>query len=139
MYKNLQLDTKFKLAALWLTIFLLFVYGDILSMWIPDRLNNLLNGSLGHGKTSPSKLLNISFFITIYACMPLVNMFLKAKVSRIVNIVVAILLIGVWTLILTQFSFGPMWKFYIYLAIVEVLLAIVVIIIAFKWPKEPVV
>ena len=139
MFENTRIDVKFKLAALWLTIFLLFIYGDLFSMWIPTRLNDLLNGNMSSGATTPTKLVSVSIFITIYALMPLMNLIIAPKISRILNIIISILFIAVWMLILTQFSFSPMWNFYIYLAISEIVLALIIIYVAWNWPKTNII
>ncbi len=139
MFENTRIDVKFKLAALWLTIFLLFIYGDLFSMWIPTRLNDLLNGNMSSGATTPAKLVSVSIFITIYALMPLMNLIIAPKISRILNIIISILFIAVWMLILTQFSFSPMWNFYIYLAISEIVLALIIIYVAWNWPKTNII
>lgn len=135
MFKNTEIDIKFKLAALWLTIYLLFIYGDLFSMWIPIRMNDLLNGKMGSGPTTPKKLVGISVYISIYALMPLMNLIFSPKISRALNIIISILFIAVWILILTQFTFSAMWNFYIYLAICEILLALIIIYLAWNWPK----
>ncbi len=136
MLENTKINIKFKLAALWLTIFLLFIYGDLFSMWIPERLTDLLNGNMASGATTSTKLVGVSIFITIYAIMPLMNLILVPKISKILNIIISILFIAVWLLILTQFSFSPIWNFYIYLAIAEIVLALIIIYVAWNWPKK---
>lgn len=136
MLENTKINIKFKLAALWLTIFLLFIYGDLLSMWIPERLTDLLNGKMASGDTTPMRLVSVSVFITIYALMPLMNLILAPKISKILNIIISILFITVWLLILTQFSFSPIWNFYIYLAILEIVLALIILYVAWNWPKK---
>ncbi len=134
MLENTKINIKFKLAALWLTIFLLFIYGDLFSMWIPERLTDLLNGNMASGATTSTKLVGVSIFITIYAIMPLMNLILVPKISKILNIIISILFIAVWLLILTSFS--PIWNFYIYLAIAEIVLALIIIYVAWNWPKK---
>jgi len=94
-----------------------------------------LNGNMSAGPTTPAKLMGVSIFITIYAIMPLMNLILIPKISRILNIIIAILFIVVWLFILTQFSFTAMWNFYIYLAVCEIVLALVIIYLSWNWPK----
>lgn len=134
MLENAAINIKFKLAALWLTIFLLFVYGDLLPMWIPTHLDELLHGEVGEGPAM--QLLGIAIYVTMYALMPLMNLVLSAKVSRILNIVASVLLIAFWIYILAVFSFGPMWNFYIYFAVVEMALALVIIRVSWTWPRR---
>jgi hypothetical protein len=129
-----RIDIKFKLAALWLTVFLLFVYGDLLSMWVPSRLDGLLNGNLDGGPTTSGKLLGIGIYITAYALLPLMNLLLAARIGRVLNIVMSVLLIAFWGFILATFSFGPLWNFYIFLAACEMLLAVVIICVSWRWP-----
>lgn len=136
MFDNPPVNIKLKLAAFWLTIFLLFVYGDLLSMWVPSRLDGLLNGDLGDGPTTPGKLLGIGIYITAYALMPLLNLLLAAKVSRILNIVMAVLLVAFWGLILTTSSFGPLWRFYLFLAACEIALAMAIVYLSWRWPAS---
>lgn len=134
MLENKRINIKFKMAGLWLTVFLLFIYGDLLSMWIPSRLNGLLNGKMDDGASL--ELLGIAIYITIYALMPLMNLILAAKISRILNIVASILLMAFWIFILASFSFDKMWNFYIYLAVIENILALIIIYVAWNWPKS---
>ena len=136
MLENTKINIKFKLAALWLTIFLLFIYGDLFSMWIPERLTDLMNGNMASGATTPARLVGVSIYITIYALMPLMNLMLAPKISKVLNIIISILFIAVWLLILTQYSFSPIWNFYIYLAIAKIVLALIIIYVAWNWPKK---
>lgn len=132
MLENKSVNIKIKLAGLWLTIFLLFIYGDLLPMWIPGHLKELLNGDVGAGPAM--QLLGIAIYITVYALMPLLNLILTAKVSRIVNIVASVLLIAFWIFILINFSFSQMWHFYIYLAVVEMVISLIIIYVSWNWP-----
>ncbi|MFA6083539.1 DUF6326 family protein [Mucilaginibacter sp.] len=136
MLTNTSVPIRFKLAGLWLTVFLLFIYGDLLSMWIPTRLNGLLHGKMDDGSTTPAKLLAIAIYITIYALMPLVNLIFSQKISGILNIIIAVLLIAFWLFILVSFSFDAMWNFYIYLAVLEIILALIIIYGSWRWIKS---
>ena len=136
MLFNSNINIRFKLAGLWLTVFLLFIYGDLLSMWVPSRLNGLLHGNLDDGTTTPAKLLAIAIYISVYALMPLVNLIFTQKISGILNIIVGVLLIAFWLFILIGSSFGPMWNFYIYLAVIEIILTLIIIFKSWVWVKS---
>ncbi len=132
---NSNINIRFKLAGLWLTIFLLFIYGDLLSMWVPSRLDGLLHGKLDDGTTTPAKLLAIAIYISVYALMPLVNLIFTQKITGILNIIIGVLLIAFWLLILISSSFGPMWNFYIYLAVIEIILTLIIIFKSWVWVR----
>jgi hypothetical protein len=132
--EDIKVNIKIKLSALWVSLMLFYIYGDIFSMFVPARLKGLLNGDMGTGATTPYKLLAAAILMAIPALMVFLSLVLKPKVNRIVNIIAG----AIYTIIMilvVYISIDPWWIFYIFLGIVEIIITLLIIWQAWKWPK----
>jgi hypothetical protein len=133
-FEDIKVNTKIKLSALWVSLMLLYIYGDIFSLFVPQRLKGLMNGHMGVGETTPYKLLAAAILMTVPALMVLLSLVLKPKANRIVNIIAGVIYTIVMVLVVL-ISIDPWWIFYIFLGVVEIIITLLIVWQAWKWPK----
>jgi len=133
-FEDIKVHAKIKLSALWISLMLCYIYGDIFSLFVPSRLKGLMDGHMGVGATTPYKLLAAAILMTVPALMVFLSLVLKPKTNRIVNIIAG----GIYTIIMVLvvlISIDPWWIFYIYLGVVEIIITLLIIWQAYKWPR----
>lgn len=133
--KDLQIDIKHKLSALWIAVICCYIYGDFFSLFVPGRIERLMNGNSGTGSTTPATLLVYAIMMTLPALMIFLSVLLKAKWNRILNISTGILFTAIMILVVVT-SLGEWMIFYTYLGIVEIVFTFLIIWLAWKWPRE---
>jgi hypothetical protein len=131
--EDIKINIKLKLAALWTSLMFCYVYGDFFSLFVPGRIQNLINGDSGAGETTPVMLLLYAILLTLPALMIFLSVTLKAKVNRILNIIVGVLYTLVMILVVTN-SMSEWMIFYIFLGVVEIILTSIIVWKAIKWP-----
>ena len=132
MLENPKVNIKLKLAALWTSLMFLYIYGDYFELYAPNKVEKLLN--VTDVLDSPTKLFLASVLLAIPALMIALNVLLQPKTSRWLNIVFAGLLTIVVVLV-GSFSLYPWYSFYVFYAILEAVITITIIRLAWKWPK----
>jgi len=133
--QDFPVNVKFKLSALWASVMFCYIYGDIFSLFLPSRLQNLLNGQSGVGATTPLKLLMFAVLMTLPSVMVFLSLALKAKINRRLNISLGIFYTAVMMLVGAG-SIGEWMIFYTYLAVVEIILTSLVVWFAWRWQRE---
>jgi hypothetical protein len=120
-----------KLAALWAAAFGCYVYGDLLSHWVPGAQARLDAGQMGPlGTVTPGLLAGIGVFMSIPALMIALSLVLPTGWSRWLNIV-----IGTVYSLLVAMSLLTAPPFYLYLSGVAVLLTASIAWLAWRWPR----
>lgn len=132
---DFPVNVKFKLSALWASVMFCYVYGDFFSLFLPSRLQNLLNGESGVGATTPLKLLMFAVLMTLPSLMVFLSLALKAKINRRLNIALGIFFTAVMMLVGAT-SIGEWMIFYTYLAVIEIILTALIVWFAWSWQKE---
>jgi hypothetical protein len=130
-----RIDTKFKLSALWAAVMFCYIYGDYFSLYLPKKIEHLMNGESGVGPTTPVNLLLFSVMMSIPSLMIFLSLALKPRVNRTLNIAMGCL----FTLIMVMVTVGSIDKwmmFFIYLAVIEITLTAMVVWQAWRWPRE---
>ena len=129
---DVQINVKMKLSALWVTMMLLYIYADILSLFRPGKINNIIEGYMGPFPATQGSLFVASILMMIPAIMVFLPLVLKPKVNRGVNIAVGVLyiLVNISNLI------GESWAYYIAFGVVEIVIALLIVWYAWKWPQQ---
>lgn len=133
--QDFPVNVKFKLSALWVSVMFCYIYGDFFSLFLPNRLQNLLNGQSGVGATTPLKLLMFAVLMTLPSLMVFLSLALKAKTNRRLNIALGIFFTAVMMLVGAT-SLGEWMIFYTYLAVVEIILTTLIVWFAWRWQRE---
>lgn len=133
--EDFKINVKFKLSALWASLMFCYLYGDFFTLFVPGRIQNLMDGDSGAGATSPTKLLAYAILMTIPSLMVFLSLGLKAKINRLLNIILGCFYMIVMILIVAT-SHGEWMFFYILLGIVEIAISLLIIGYGWKWPKK---
>ncbi len=129
---DVKIDVKIKLAALWVAVMFSYVYNDIFDLYKPGEMEHIIAGNMGPYPTTQVSLLTAMILMTIPILMIVLSLTLKAKANRWTNIIVGILYI----VVAIGNVIGESWVFYIFGNIVEVLLLLLIVGYAWKWPKQ---
>lgn len=133
IFEDFKVNTKFKLAALWTSLMFCYVYGDFFSLFVPGRIQNLINGNSGAGETTPIMLLLYAILLALPALMIFLSVALKARVNRLLNIIMGILYTLVMIMVAST-SLSEWMIFYTFLGIIEIMLTCIIVWQAIKWP-----
>jgi len=125
-----KIDTKVLLSTLWIVVMINMLKADILSLYIPGTLDELVKFA---GETPITQLmLGGAIMIEISTVMIILSRVLKYRVNRWVNIITSIIAI------VFVVGGGSSYPHYIFIATVEVICLLLIIWNAWKWsnPEE---
>ena len=135
MLKDKKVNVKVKLALLWVALMFLYVYNDIFSLHQPGHVADLFEGHLEGVQFTQTLLIGAAILMAFPSFMVLLSLILKARVNRIVNIVVGVFHILV--LLSTQFvGEGETWFYWRFNELLEALFLVIIILTAWKWPTS---
>lgn len=126
---EVTIPVKAKLSALWITLLFLYIYADIISLFKPGVLAEVMAGRMGPLPVTQESLLAAAILMLIPALMVYLSLALKPQVDRWVNIVVGLLYTAVNIGILVRET----WAFYIVFVIVEMALTLLIVAHAWNW------
>ena len=127
-----DIRVNMKLAALWASFMFLYIYVDYFALYMPGKLQGILAGKIFVFDITHIFLLVALASVTIPALMISLSVALPAKVNRWTNIIVAAVYIPY-----TLFNLaGEAWMHMVFGAAVEVVLLLLIIRYAWKWPKQ---
>ena len=132
--KNTEIDTKHKLSALWLVFMMLYIYTDFYTLYMPETIQDMMSGLIMDGtmEVTQLSLLVISIITIIPAFMIFLSLVLSAKVNRWLNIIFGILHIVIGVVNLSDAT----WAYYIFYGISLVVIAILIVVYAWRWPQN---
>lgn len=133
VFEDIKINIKIKLSALWTALMFCYVYGDFFSLFVPGRIQRLMDGDSGAGETTPIMLLAYAILLALPALMIFLSVTVKAKLNRFLNIITGVLYTLVMALVVIT-SISEWMTFYIFLGIVEIILTGTIIWQAIKWP-----
>lgn len=133
MLENPRINIKLKLSALWTSLIALYIYGDYFELYVPEKVEGLLNGA--NLLNSPMKLLMAAIGIIIPSLMISLSLLLQPRLNRILNIVFGILLTLI-VVIVGSSAIYLWYSFYVLYAFIEAIITIAIIWTAWKWPRE---
>ncbi len=130
--EDIKVNVKLKLAALWASMMFFYIYVDYFGLYKPGVIEDILAGKVFVFDITQVFLLTGLILTTIPALMIFLSVALPAKANRWTNIIVA----AVW-IPYTLFNLaGEFWMHMVYGAVVEVVLLLLIISYAWKWPKQ---
>jgi hypothetical protein len=131
---DFKVHVKLKLSALWIAVMLCYIYGDIFKLQQPGSLEALIAGKVwSGGPLTQGMLLAFAVSMAIPSAMVFLSLVLKPNANRWTNVILG----AVYTVFLLLTLPGA-WHFYIFLAIVETALTLLIVWHAWKWPKREV-
>lgn len=134
-FENVRIDVKLKLSALWSSVMFCYIYGDFFSLFVPGRIDSLMNGNSGAGTTTPLKLLMFAILMTLPSVMVFLSLLLKPKINRWANISMGILFTAIMVLVVAT-SIDKWMIFYIFLGVIEIVITLLIVWHAWSWPKQ---
>jgi hypothetical protein len=123
-----KIDTKVLLSTLWVVVMINMLTADILSLYIPGAVDELVKSA---GETQiPQRMLVGAIMMEISIVMIILSRVLKYGLNRWLNIITAIITIA--------FVVGPgsSYPHYIFIATVEVVCLLLIIWNAWKWSNS---
>ena len=120
-----KIDTKVLLSTLWIVVMINMLKADILSLYIPGAIEEVIKFAGG----TPITLLMLSgaIMMEISIAMIILSRFLKYKLNRWLNIIVSVITI------VFIVGGGSTYPHYIFIAAVEVICLLLIIWNAWKW------
>jgi hypothetical protein len=130
--EDIKVNVKLKLAALWVSFMFLYIYVDYFHLYMPGSVQDILAGKMYVFDITQTALLIGLVSVSIPAIMIFLSVALSAKVNRWVNIIIAAVYIPY-----TLFNLvGEAWIHMVFGAVVEVVILLLIISYAWKWPKQ---
>ena len=129
---EIEVNIKVKLSALWASVLSCYIYCDYFDLYIPGKLEDMINGTTIFGAGDQNTLLGLSSIMLITSLMIGLSVLLPAMVNRIMNILVGFIM----TLMLGYLAYSAGFYFYKLYATVEALLTLTIVWYAWKWPNE---
>lgn len=127
-----KVNLRIKLALIWVSIMFCFIYADYFELYVPGKLEGMIQGLLGPlGPLNQTKLVGTSVLMIIPGIMITLSIIAKARLCRVLNLIVPVLYIMV-----TIVAILDAWYFYILFGLTEIFLLSVLIWLAAKWPNE---
>lgn len=133
--QEIQVNIRIKLALLWATMIGLWIYADFFQLFTPFKLKSMLELKGPFGEMTPETLMFYAMLLILPTLMIPASIFLKAALSKWLNIVMAVLYATISLLIMLG-SWKEKWlRFYVLYQVVEVFVFVLIIKTAWNWPK----
>jgi hypothetical protein len=124
-----KINVRIKLSALWAAMMLFYIYADILSLFRPGQIGEIMEGLMGPFRVTKGSLLTASILMIIPAVMVFLSLSLKPAVSRWTNIILGLF----YTLVNISNLIGESWAYYITFGIVEIAITLLIVWYAWTW------
>ncbi|AIF48078.1 DUF6326 family protein [Dyella japonica] len=129
--EDLPVPVKLKLAGLWASLMFCYIYGDYFGLYQPGILQDMLQGKMGPlGPTTQGVLLGTSVLMAVPSVMVFLSLVMKPALGRTVNMILGLL----YALIMAV-SMPGAWTFYLFLGVIEIILSLLIVWYAWKWPR----
>ena len=129
--EDITVSVKLKLATLWASTMFLIIYLDYFHLYMPGKMAGILKARVFEFDITQGFIMAALASVTIPALMIFLSVALPAKVNRRANIVLATVYIPYMLFNLA----GEVWLHMAFGAVVEVILFILIIRYAWKWPR----
>lgn len=126
-----QVPVQAKLAAAWTSLMFLIIYLDYFHLYMPGSIEDIRAGRVFVFDITQGFLVAGLAVVTIPALMIFLSIALPAKANRWTNIIVSVVNIPALLFNLA----GAAWLHMIFGAVVEVVLLLLIIRYAWKWPQ----
>lgn len=128
--EDIKIHVKLKLSALWTAFMFFYIYIDYFHLYMPGSLEDMLAGKVFTFNVSYGFLVFTLISIAIPSLMIFLSIALSPKVSRLLNILFAVLYIPY-----TLFNLvGGAWPHMYLGATIETILLCLIVGYAIKWP-----
>lgn len=127
-----EVPVQAKLAAAWTSFMLLYVYVDILGLYLPGVIDDILAGIVWEFDISQTWTVGALTLMAVPILMVVLSMLLPARSNQVTNLVVA----SVYVLVSVGNAIGEAWTYYYGLAVgLEILVLALIFRSAWTWPR----
>jgi hypothetical protein len=119
------------MASLWVAMLFVYAYVDIFAFFRADVLQNSLNGKVFVFEANQLFFFLTTVYILIPSSMVYLTLVLKPSITKMLNLVIPALYIFT----IAGSMVGETWLYYLLGSAVEILILIVLMRYAWKWPK----
>ncbi len=124
------LPQRLKLAALWASLTFCYLYGDYFGLYRPGKLQHMLEGAGPMGPSSQGSLLFVALLLAVPGLMVFLSLALPARLARWLNIGLAL-----FYATFVALTLPGAWWFYLAYSSIEMLLCLVIVRMAWTWPR----
>lgn len=125
-------SVRVKLSLLWASVMLCYIYCDYFELYVPGKLQKMLDGLIGPlGAVTQGVLFGTAVMMAIPSLLVFLSVALPATFSRLANIVLGI----VYSLIMLMVVLSPAWVFYRFFGVLEMALTMLIVWYAWTWPR----
>jgi hypothetical protein len=128
---DIKLHVRFKLSALWTALMFCYIYGDYFGLYVPGKLQGMLGGKGPVGPVSESTLVGTALLLAVPGLMVFLSLLLPPRLCRWLNIG-----LGLFYTAIMLLTMPGAWWFYIVLGVIEVALSLLIIVMAWRWPRS---
>ena len=122
-----KIDMKVLLSTLWIVVMINMLKADILSLYIPNAVEEVAKTAANTGASIPKLMLSGAIMGQLAIAMIVLSRVLKYGINRWVNIVVGIVIIAyIW-------GGAAAYPHYIFIASVETLCLLLIVGFAWAW------
>lgn len=130
---NFLEDVKIKLAALWAATMFCYIYADILSLFRPGLIEQIIAGEVSGFEINRAFLLGSAVLMSLPTMMIVLSLILNPVANRYTNIIVG----GVHICIAVATMLMPgTGAYYVFYSVVEVVFLSLIVWYAWTWPKH---
>ena len=128
---DFKLHTKLKLSLLWASTIFCYIYCDYFELYVPGKLEGMLQGNGLFGTVTQGALVATSVMLAIPSLLVFLSAAVNPRTSQILNITFGV----IYTALMALLAFQADWYFYKFFAALEALLTAFVVWYAWTWPK----
>ena len=128
---DLKVHVKLKLSALWAALMFCYVYGDYFGLYVPGKLQGMLDGSGPIGPVSQGTLVATSILLAVPGVMVFLSLVLPPRLDRWLNII-----LGAFYITIVLMTMPGAWDFYILMGFIEIVLTALIVYYAWSWPRR---
>ena len=110
----------------------LYTYGDYFTLYVPGKLEGMIGGKFVTIDTTESVLLAASLLMAVPSVMIFLSLVLAPKINWLMNIVLGIL----YSIVMFLTMLMGAWTYYLFLGVVEIVLTLLIVRYAWKWPEH---
>jgi hypothetical protein len=128
-----RMDMKEKLSLLWIFATFNYAYADLVSLFDPSLMAEVVGGTSGTLQMTPTLLFVGAIIMEIAIVMIVLSRILKYKANRFANIIAG----AVKTVIIVASMFvGTPTLYYTFFASIEIVCTSLIVWYAWKWPEQ---
>ena len=132
--EDLKVHVRFKLSALWAAVMFCYIYGDYFSLFESGRLKGMMAGEpSAFGMANQGVLVGVALLMAIPSVMIFLSLALRPVLNRWLNLIFG----SIFTVIMLATMPGA-WPFYMVLGVVEMVLTVLIVGYAWRWPRQEV-